>query len=381
MSNSLNKQISGSNKLPMNLRPMLATPWAKVFSKGIQPGALGPYFVSPKMDGVRCVATRHGLYSRRGHKFHGIGHIEAALLPAFNDDPSLVLDGELYAHDAAHQIGNFERILSAVASARGGKAATKYRGKLGVGDEYAEAEAAARAETLANTSKLRLHVFDIVQMNKDGVSAIAGPGAARRPAAQTKVIPQCTPFYGRNNALMKLFDSGALSGPLVATGAVATKHVGVYNGVGAQALLKGVLAQHYEGIVLRSFDMVYTPDARSKKLIKLVPWGDSEFQVMGIVERAPPTAEQRAKEAADRAAGAPLSDRVGPISALELVTTEGVVFKSKISVAAAVQRRWLAKPHRIVGQFATVRYPGLTGRGVPRYGIVKCIRGGTGWFL
>ncbi|MAD95768.1 MAG: hypothetical protein CMB99_00335 [Flavobacteriaceae bacterium] len=56
-------------------------------------------YAQPKLDGMRCIATKDGLFSRQGKPILGCPHIFEALQPAFKKDPTLILDGELYNHD------------------------------------------------------------------------------------------------------------------------------------------------------------------------------------------------------------------------------------------------------------------------------------------
>lgn len=55
-----------------------------------------PVYSQPKLDGIRCVACKDGLWSRNGKKFASVPHIEQALKQVFEEFPNLVLDGELY---------------------------------------------------------------------------------------------------------------------------------------------------------------------------------------------------------------------------------------------------------------------------------------------
>ena len=69
------------------------------------------YYIQPKLDGVRCLFTKHGAYSRNDKKFMNLAHIELALIPFFKKHPDVVLDGELYNHKLKH---DFEKIISLV---------------------------------------------------------------------------------------------------------------------------------------------------------------------------------------------------------------------------------------------------------------------------
>jgi len=70
-----------------------------------------PVYIQPKLDGVRCLFTKHGAYSRTGKQFMNLRHIEKALKPLFDHQPNIILDGELYNHKLKH---DFEKIISLV---------------------------------------------------------------------------------------------------------------------------------------------------------------------------------------------------------------------------------------------------------------------------
>ena len=68
-------------------------------------------FIQPKLDGVRCIFTKDGAYSRTGKQFHNLRHIELRLERFFKAQPNAVLDGELYNHALRD---DFEQIISLV---------------------------------------------------------------------------------------------------------------------------------------------------------------------------------------------------------------------------------------------------------------------------
>ena len=70
-----------------------------------------PVYIQAKLDGVRCLFTKDGAFSRNGKQFMNIRHIEMALKPFFAEQPDVVLDGELYNHKLKH---DFEKIISLV---------------------------------------------------------------------------------------------------------------------------------------------------------------------------------------------------------------------------------------------------------------------------
>ena len=70
-----------------------------------------PVYIQPKLDGVRCLFTKDGAFSRTGKQFMNVAHIELQLIPFFDQHPHTVLDGELYNHELKR---DFEKIISLV---------------------------------------------------------------------------------------------------------------------------------------------------------------------------------------------------------------------------------------------------------------------------
>ena len=73
-------------------------------------------FMQPKLDGVRCVIQLDETgkviaYSRTGKLWLNIRHILKDLKPFFDQQPDVILDGELYNHDLRN---DFEQIISLV---------------------------------------------------------------------------------------------------------------------------------------------------------------------------------------------------------------------------------------------------------------------------
>ena len=100
----------------MRKKPMLAYP---VSDKPID--YTKPVFMQPKLDGVRCLIQYERrtqpredvvvAYSRTGKQWLNINHILQSLVPFFQANPNVILDGELYNHALRD---DFEKIISCV---------------------------------------------------------------------------------------------------------------------------------------------------------------------------------------------------------------------------------------------------------------------------
>ena len=86
--------------------PMLASKWEDSKDK-----ITYPIFSQPKLDGIRCIVTKDGMFSRNGKPIISAPHIYESLKPLFDETPDLIFDGELYADKFAN---DFNKIVSLV---------------------------------------------------------------------------------------------------------------------------------------------------------------------------------------------------------------------------------------------------------------------------
>ena len=89
------------------MKPMLA----HKFDKSRVDWSSQKVFIQPKLDGVRCLFTKDGAFSRTGKQFMNVRHIELSLESFFDQHPDIILDGELYNHKLKR---DFEKIISLV---------------------------------------------------------------------------------------------------------------------------------------------------------------------------------------------------------------------------------------------------------------------------
>ena len=69
------------------------------------------YILQCKFNGMRCVATKSGLFTRKGEKYLSCPHIEKSLAPFFEKYPDAVLDGELFNNDLRQQLNEISKLI------------------------------------------------------------------------------------------------------------------------------------------------------------------------------------------------------------------------------------------------------------------------------
>lgn len=186
-----------------------------------------PVACQPKLDGIRCVATKDGLFSRKGERFNSVPHIESILVPLCAEY-NMILDGELYNHDYKD---NFNEIQSLVMKKK------------------------PTAEDLAESAdKVQYHIYDVIKettnlfKNRDQIIA---------------------DLFGDELSTHKQFVR--VKTEFVPDQEVLDATYGVY------------LQEGYEGQMIRGVDSKYE-NKRSKNLLKRKEFQDAEFKIIKIEE-------------------------------------------------------------------------------------------------
>lgn len=71
----------------------------------------GEWLLQCKFNGMRCIATKDGLFTRKGEKYLSCPHIEEALKPFFAIHPDAVLDGELFNNKFRQQLNEISKLV------------------------------------------------------------------------------------------------------------------------------------------------------------------------------------------------------------------------------------------------------------------------------
>jgi DNA ligase-1 len=201
--------------------PMLAAKWEDCKDK-----VTYPIYSQAKLDGIRCIVTKDGMFSRNGKPIISAPHIIDSLRNLFLVNPNLILDGELYCDKFAN---DFNKIVSLVKKTK-------------------------RTATDLNESKkyIEYHIYDLPSSDK--------------------------------NFVHRAYDLGILFETYLEMGKYCriVQTYKVVNEKSVEELYGGYVEAGYEGQMLR-IDGKYE-NKRSKNLLKHKSFVDDEYTILDIVE-------------------------------------------------------------------------------------------------
>lgn len=202
--------------------PMLAKTWQDYKDEALKAGRL---FLQPKLDGLRLIANKDGLWTRNGKEFKSIPHIYDALRPLFRYNPKYIFDGEVYADKFAN---DFNKICS-----------------------LAKKTKPTTEDLLEAAKSIEYHIYDF-------------------PFWDDK-------FSARYDELKKVL-SFAKGNPALQL--VETLEVMSENGV--VKAYENFVEEGYEGAMVR-LDTKYE-QKRTKNLLKYKEFKDAEYEILNVVE-------------------------------------------------------------------------------------------------
>jgi len=196
------------------------------------------YKSQPKLDGIRCIARKDGLWTRAGKLIVSIPHVVRELETFFNKHPDAILDGELYNHCLRD---DFNKITSLVRKTK------------------PKPEDIDEAENL-----VQYHIYDMVLM----------------PETERKLYGN-DPFFGDRFSWAKdeLQNEIGVNPDYIQF----VETYAVYDMEQLDKLYAEYLENGFEGQMIR-MDAVYQQDKRSKYLIKRKEFLTDEFTVVQVTE-------------------------------------------------------------------------------------------------
>lgn len=187
-----------------------------------------------KFNGMRCVATKDGLFTRKGEKYVSVPHIENVLKPFFKEYPNAVLDGELFNNDLRQQLNEISKLIRK----------TKH---------------IESADLVESEKKVKFYIYDGYNFGeKSDILSEKTPYIDRKMWIDVVVIPLSKYFVEVETKIVK-----------------NKKHL--------DELYQELVDDGQEGGILRKMSASYE-HKRSKNLLKVKPEDDDEAEIVGITE-------------------------------------------------------------------------------------------------
>lgn len=185
--------------------------------------AAGNVYSQPKLDGIRCIARKDGLWTRSGKEIVAVPHIWESLQQFFEKHPNLILDGELYNHELKD---DFNSITSMVRKTK------------------------PKVEDLVKSKELvQYHLYDVIVTDEPELEFSKRELLRyQAPSDYIRIVP--------------------------------TMHVPTRTGL--DSLYEGYLEHGYEGQMVR-IDRPYE-NKRTKNLLKRKEFLTDEFEVVEVLE-------------------------------------------------------------------------------------------------
>jgi DNA ligase-1 len=201
--------------------PMLAAKWEDCKDKVTYPIAS-----QAKLDGIRCIVTKDGMFSRNGKPILSAPHIRESLEGLFKKHPDLIFDGELYADKFAN---DFNKIVSLVKKTK-----------------------PTDADLKESEKQIEYHIYDLPSSNNNFIKRMYDLGILFSTYLNLHPYCRIVETYSCNNEdeVMELYG--------------------------------GYVEKGYEGQMLR-IDGKYE-NKRSKNLLKHKSFVDDEYTILDIVE-------------------------------------------------------------------------------------------------
>ena len=268
-------------------------------------------FSQPKLDGIRCIAMREGLFTRSGKEITAVPHIYEELEPFFEKYPNAVLDGELYNH--AYK-DDFNKIIHLVR-------------KQNLTDEHLE----------ESKKMIQYHIYDAPVIG-NGRWAMSEKDSF---SDRTSTLDSFFHYLKYDNLNTKYEDS-----------IVIVETIEIHGREQLDRCYEDYIEAGYEGQMVR-LDGPYE-NKRSPRLLKRKEFIDEEYTILGYEEGE--------------------GNRTGTIKHFKFKNKEGREFSSNVKGTFEYLAELLEKAESLIGKEATVKYFNLTPDGVPRFPYVIAIR-------
>ena len=273
-------------------------------------------FSQPKLDGIRCIAMREGLFTRTGKEITAVPHIHEELESFFEKYPNAVLDGELYNH--AYK-DDFNKIIHLVR-------------KQNLTEEHLE-----------DSLMVEYHIYDAPVIGK------------HNPFHKGGCYTEKDYFSDRSAVLEAQFANLKLNQGQCAhwiSPLVLVETTEIHSREQLDRCYEDYIEAGYEGQMVR-LDGPYE-NKRSPTLLKRKEFVDEEYKILGYEEGE--------------------GNRAGTIKHFKFKNKDGKEFNSNVKGSFSYLTKLLEIADTLIGKDATIKYFNLTPDGVPRFPYVIAIR-------
>jgi DNA ligase-1 len=213
--------------MPLRYDPMLAKDYNDYKDK-----LEFPVYSQPKLDGLRCIVTRQGAFSRQWKPFATLQHIRDALQSLFDKHPEVIaFDGEMYSHELKDK---FEEIVSIVKQPK-----------------------ASAADIEKCKQSVEYHVYDIVTKGN-------------------------TVFAHREHKVLRMLDWLIMLNE-ENTPIRYVETLPISNQEELDHIYRIYMSEGYEGQMIRAHNSIYQ-HKRTKDLLKRKDFHEGEYEIMGFKE-------------------------------------------------------------------------------------------------
>jgi len=289
-------------------KPMLAHDYTK------RPQSQG--WSQPKLDGIRCIADKNGLWTRSGKEITSCPHIWDAIGPILRRNPNIVFDGELYNHELKE---DFNKITSLVRKVK-----------------TTEADRAEAAKLV------QYHVYDCYDHNQPNLTF----NQRDRLFTNIFLLVQDDKIVSSESTKSTTYEALSDTQPRVQDVIKLVEALRANDQEELDSMYRYYLEQGYEGQMVRNS----TPYEfkRSKNLLKRKEFITEEFRVVDVLEGS--------------------GNWAGYAKRFVLEMSDGTQFGSNVRGSQEELRALLHADEQPT--WATCRYFELTPDGVPRFPVV-----------
>lgn len=305
------EDVDKTEHLP--ILPMLAKKWNDS-QKHLN--TLTHLCLQPKLDGIRCIATRQGLFSRKGERIIAVPHIERMINDMFATglfDWVEAFDGELYNHDFKD---NFNEIASVVRKTK-----------------------PTLRDMIKSEEVMQYHIYDVITKTDDTLFLAQQIFIERFKLLKTYLKEWYDKHY-KDIYFRRIQPVTTLE----------RKNETESIDIAYQEFLQ----QGYEGMMVRNPVSYYETNKRSKNLIKRKEFIDEEFEVVDVLEG--------------------IGNRSGMMGKMVVKLKNGETCEANARGTHEYFKELLVNKESYIGKLATIRFQNYTPDGSLRFPVMITIR-------